>query len=52
MQISVEDIHEITWDLRTKHGIHKGKVVETLSKTMLFFTVLTRESTSLNIIYN
>ena len=34
--ISIEDMHEITWDLRKKHGIQKGKIIEPLSKTMSF----------------
>ena len=35
-EISIENIHEITWDFRKFHSTKKGKVVEPLSKTMSF----------------
>ena len=44
--IRVEDIHEITWDLRKKHGMQKGKIIESLSKMMSFiYTINKRKYT-------
>ena len=41
-EISIENIHEITWDLRKFHGTKKGKAVEPLSKTMSFIVKINK----------
>ena len=41
-EISIEDLHEITWDLIKKHGVQKGQVVEPLSKTMSFIVKINK----------
>ena len=44
--ISIEDIHCITWDLKKKHGMQKGKIIEPLSKRMSFiYTINKRKYT-------
>ena len=42
-EINVEDLRDITWNLRLYHGTKKGKIVEHLSKTMSFtYTIANR----------
>ena len=41
-EISIENLYEITWDLRKFHGTKKGKVVEPLSKTMSFIVKINK----------
>ena len=41
-EISIENLHEITWDLRKFHSTKKGKVVEPLSKTMSFIVKINK----------
>ena len=47
-EINIDHLHNITWDLRKFHGTKKGKVVESLSKTMSFIVKINRSKRVLN----
>ena len=43
-ELNIDHLNNITWDLKKFHGTKKGKVVESLSKTMCYIANINRKN--------